>query len=179
MLRTRARTVLTLKDSQASHTGHEPVPPIIPPEDRLPRQRVPLKVWIGLFIAVGLDGPVQLVWKALMMKYGDPARGPHLIDVFHEFRWFTHQARTWLLLGLFICQFIDWMWVLGNADLSYAQPFTALSYVVVSTCAAIFFHEHLSTMRIAGILLILIGVMLVGGTEHRTTRPTPAGGEQP
>jgi drug/metabolite transporter (DMT)-like permease len=130
-----------------------------------------LRVWLGLLIAVGLDVPVQLIWKALMLKYGDPARGPHLIDMLHQIRWFSHQSRTWILLGLFLCQFLNWMWVLGNADLSYAQPFTALSYVAVSTCAAIFFHEHLSPLRIFGIALILLGVILVGATEHRTTPP--------
>jgi drug/metabolite transporter (DMT)-like permease len=138
--------------------------------------RVPLNVWTGLFIAVVLDVPVQLMWKALMLKYGDASRGPRLLDLFHQFRWFVHQARTWALLGLFLCQFLNWMWVLGNADLSYAQPFTALSYVAVSGCAAIFFHEHLSPLRIAGIALILVGVVLVGGSEHRTTEPTLPGG---
>lgn len=137
-----------------------------------------LRVWLGLLIAVALDVPVQLMWKALMLKYGDPARGPHLLDAFHQFRWFSHQTRTWALLGLFLCQFLNWMWVLGNADLSYAQPFTALSYVAVSACAAIFFHEHLSPLRILGITLILLGVVLVGATQHRTTRlpTTPTGG---
>jgi len=168
---------LTLEDSQASRTGHEPVPRLaILNEDRLPHQRVPLKVWTGLFIAVALDVPVQLMWKALMMKYGEPSRAPRTHDLLHQVQWFAHQARTWALLGLFLCQFLNWMWVLGNADLSYAQPFTALSYVAVSGCAAIFFHEHLSALRIAGIALILFGVMLVGGSEHRTTAPTLSGG---
>jgi drug/metabolite transporter (DMT)-like permease len=143
---------------------------------RAAASRVPVKVWAGLLIAVLLDVPVQLMWKALMMKYGDGGRGPRLVDFVHQFRWFAHQARTWALLGLFLCQFLNWMWVLGNADLSYAQPFTALSYVAVSACAAIFFHEHLSPLRIFGIALILFGVMLVGATEHRTTELRAAGG---
>ena len=129
--------------------------------------RTPKRVWIGLAIAVVLDAPVQLIWKALMLKYGDPLRGPHGI-AYHHARWFVHQARTWILLSLFGCQFLDWIWVLGNTDLSFAQPFTALSYVVVSSCAVIYFHEHLSVYRIIGIGLILIGVILVGSSEHRT-----------
>jgi drug/metabolite transporter (DMT)-like permease len=131
--------------------------------------RTPLKVWIGLALAVALDVPVQLLWKALMLKYGDAAHGPRLIDLFHQFRWFAHQSRTWVLLGFFLCQFVNWMWVLGNADLSYAQPFTALSYVAVSGCAAFYFHEHLSPLRITGIALILLGVIFVGSSLHRTT----------
>jgi drug/metabolite transporter (DMT)-like permease len=129
--------------------------------------RTPLRVWVGLAIAVVLDAPVQLMWKALMLKYRDPMHGP-VGAIWHQARWFTHQTRSWGLLILFACQFFDWIWVLGNADLSFAQPFTALSYVVVSTCAVIFFHEHLGPMRIIGIAAILIGVILVGSTDHRT-----------
>lgn len=135
--------------------------------------RVPAAVWAGLTLAVALDVPVQLLWKALMLKYASPLRGPvHGLDsaaLLHQARWFLHQTRTWAMLALFVGQFFNWIWVLGNADLSYAQPFTALAYVLVSGCAAIFFHEHVSPLRMAGIGLILGGVLLVGSSPHRTT----------
>ena len=129
----------------------------------------PRRVWAGLAIAVLLDIPVQLTWKALMTKFGAPHRGPGNVHAVRVFRWFFWQLRTWELLSLFLCQFLNWLWVLGNADLSFAQPFTALSFVAVSGCAAFYFHEHISLLRAVGIGLILIGVVLVGGTEHRTT----------
>ena len=141
-----------------------------PPSQVQAHPHTPLRVWIGLAIAVILDAPVQLMWKALMLKYRDPLRMPHG-DLLHQAQWFTHQTRSWGLLALFACQFFDWIWVLGNADLSFAQPFTALSYVVVSSCAVIFFHEHLSPARIIGIGLILIGVVLVGSSDYKTTDP--------
>jgi drug/metabolite transporter (DMT)-like permease len=87
------------------------------------------------------------------------------------------QLRTWGLLLLFLGQFLNWMWVLSNADLSFAQPFTALSYVVISICAVVFFHEHLSLLRILGIAVIFTGVILVGSSEHRTTEPISSTGE--
>jgi len=138
--------------------------------------RPPVKVWIGLAAAVLLDVPAQLIWKALMIKFGDPSRGPHHATMLHQLRWLIHQPRSLALLGLFLCQFLNWMWVLGNADLSYAQPFTALSYVAVSACAAYYFHEHLSPLRIAGIALILFGVLIVGSSQHRTTPLHPIAG---
>jgi multidrug transporter EmrE-like cation transporter len=162
-----------------------------------PAARTPLCVWVGLGIAVILDVPVQLIWKALMIKFRDPERGPHLHPTGHlethladlsldqmfqhhhygivfyflwrQARWFFRELRTWLLLVLFGCQFFDWIWVLGNADLSFAQPFTALSYVIVSACAVLFFHEHLTPLRMLGIAAILAGVLLVGSSEHKTT----------
>ncbi len=126
------------------------------PEPRPARRRTPLRVWVGLFIAVALDAPVQLIWKALMIKYGDPARAPRetftpdLLGAWHQVRWFAREVRTYGLFMLFACQFLDWIYVLGNADLSFAQPFTALSYVVVSGCAVAFFHEHLTRAAGAG-----------------------------
>ena len=140
----------------------------------LPPRRTPLKVWVGLFIAVALDAPVQLIWKALMIKYADPARAPRelftpdLIGAWHQVRWFGREVRTYGLFALFAAQFLDWIYVLGNADLSFAQPFTALSYVVVSGCAVIFFHEHLTVLRVLGIAAILAGVALVGSSESKT-----------
>jgi drug/metabolite transporter (DMT)-like permease len=155
---------------------------------RKPAARTPLRVWVGLAIAVALDVPVQLLWKALMIKYRDPIRGPHghadhsigwflahhhwgmlAVFVWGQIRFFLRQLRTWGLLSLFACQFFDWIWVLGNADLSFAQPFTALSYVAVSTCAVLFFKETISPLRLLGITAILAGVILVGSSEHKTT----------
>lgn len=141
-------------------------------------RKTPARVWIGLTIAVLLDIPVQLVWKALMIKFGAPGRGPHDMHLHRVIKWFIGQPRTWELLLYFLCQFLNWIWVLGNADLSFAQPFTALSFVAVSGCAGIYFHEHIGPLRWFGIGLILIGVMLVGGTEHRTT-PLKANNETP
>jgi multidrug transporter EmrE-like cation transporter len=138
-----------------------------------PPRPTPWRLWLGLFAAVALDAPVQLIWKALMIKYGDPARAPHqlfthdLAGAWHQARWFLREVRTYVLFVLFGCQFLDWLYVLGNADLSFAQPFTALSYVAVSGCAVAYFHEHLTPLRVVGIALILAGVALVGSSESR------------
>ena len=142
------------------------------------RRRTPARVWVGLAIAVLLDAPVQLIWKALMVKYGDPARAPRqlfthdLLGTWHQVRWFGREVRTYGLFALFACQFLDWLWVLGNADLSFAQPFTALSYVAVSGCAVAFFHERLTVLRVMGIGCILAGVALVGSSDA-TSDATP------
>ena len=149
-----------------------------PPDLAPPARRTPLRVWVGLFLAVALDAPVQLIWKALMIKYGDPGRAPRetftpdLLGAWHQVRWFTREVRTYGLFLLFACQFLDWIYVLGNADLSFAQPFTALSYVVVSGCAVAFLGEHLTAFRVLGIALILAGVALVGSSD--ATAPEPA-----
>ena len=128
----------------------------------------PAKVWLGLLFAVLLDGPCQLMWKALILKFGAASHGVDPLSIVH---WFLQQPRFWALIGCFLVQFVNWMWVLSNADLSFAQPFTALSYVAVSGCAAFYFHEHVGPLRIVGICLVLIGVIFVASSPHRTTPP--------
>jgi drug/metabolite transporter (DMT)-like permease len=108
------------------------------------------------------------MWKAMMLKYGNASHG---IDPVSTIRWFLQQPRLWILIGCFAVQFVNWMWVLSNADLSFAQPFTALSYVAVSGCAAFYFHEHIGPLRIVGIGLVLVGVIFVASSPHRTTQP--------
>jgi drug/metabolite transporter (DMT)-like permease len=144
------------------------VTPSSPPTTATHRSGTPAKVWLGLFIAVILDGPAQLMWKALMLKYGGASHGVDPISIVH---WFLQQPRFWAMIACFTVQFVNWMWVLSNTDLSFAQPFTALSYVAVSGCAAFYFHEHIGPLRIVGIGLVLIGVFFVASSPHRTTRP--------
>jgi drug/metabolite transporter (DMT)-like permease len=74
----------------------------------------------------------------------------------------------YLLLILFAAQFFCWILLLAKADLSYAQPITALSFISVAACSKIFFGEHVSLTRMAGIAMILVGVWFICGTDHHT-----------
>jgi drug/metabolite transporter (DMT)-like permease len=65
-------------------------------------------------------------------------------------------------------QFVCWILLLSRADLSYAQPITALSFVSVAVCSVVFFGEKVGVMRLAGIAMILVGVWFISNTNHRT-----------
>ncbi len=131
---------------------------------QIPGKRVPAAVWLGLTIAVMLDAPMQLLWKSLVAHQAALGANSMLGCAASV----IEQPRLWILLLLFAAQFFNWMRVLSLADLSFAQPFTALSYFTVSGGAAWIFHEHLTIFRIVGIGLILGGVALVGSTPHKT-----------
>jgi drug/metabolite transporter (DMT)-like permease len=49
-------------------------------------------------------------------------------------------------------------------DLSVAQPIFALIFVLIPLAAALFLGEHLPLLRIAGLVLIFVGVVLVAQT---------------
>ncbi len=76
----------------------------------------------------------------------------------------------WVALGvgLLIVWLLSQMTLLSWADLSYVLPVTSVGYVLAALSGRFFLHEDISSMRWAGILLIMIGVMIVGRTSPRT-----------
>ena len=94
------------------------------------RKRLPTAVWLGLTLVVILDTPMQLIWKSLMTHHAGSG-----FTLLSETERLIKQPLFWTLLLLFGLQFLNWMWVLGEADLSFAQPFTALSYLTISSGA--------------------------------------------
>jgi len=70
-----------------------------------------------------------------------------------------------LMLGFMVCH----MLVLSWADYSFVMPFSAIAYALVPLLAYLFLHEQVSTARWMGIVLIVLGVVLINRTPHRTT----------
>ena len=66
------------------------------------------------------------------------------------------------------CQFFNWLMILGDADLSYAQPVTSLSYVSVFFLSVLYLKEAADLLQIAGIIFVLVGVWFISQTEHLT-----------
>ena len=76
----------------------------------------------------------------------------------------------------FAAQLLNWMRVLSRADLSFAQPFTALSTITVLAVSVLSLHERLSLFKIIVIGLVLLGVYFISRTPHRTGN---AAGDRP
>ncbi|MBS1877626.1 MAG: EamA family transporter [Acidobacteria bacterium] len=79
-------------------------------------------------------------------------------------------ARNWrLALGVFFFCFSSIFFVLGlkEGELSVLYPMVSLGYVWTLLWSRIFFGERLTMTKLAGLALILIGVLMVGlGTER-------------
>jgi drug/metabolite transporter (DMT)-like permease len=127
--------------------------------------KAPLGVWLGLAFAVCIDTVVQLVWsRAATDALGEGTMATLLGMLSHPL--------FYAMLGLYAMQFINWMIVLSKADLSFAQPITACSYVLTAAGSAYFLADRVTPLRMAGIALILIGVWLISGTTHHTGAPS-------
>jgi drug/metabolite transporter (DMT)-like permease len=126
--------------------------------------KIPRSVVVGLILAIALDTVIQIAWK--LAASGLPADAPALATA-REALSNRYFYLAMLALG---AQLYNWTRVLARADLSFAQPFTALSYVTVLTLSSRFLHEGLSPFKILGVGLIFLGVFFISRTPSATTR---------
>ncbi|MDQ6732711.1 MAG: EamA family transporter [Nitrospirota bacterium] len=130
-------------------------------------------VWLGLTVTIAMDTMAQLCWKYAVEQV------PDTIGLWETVAYILPQPFFQAALLLFFLQFFNWMIVLANADLSYAQPITALSYVTVSGASMMLFNERLSPLRLIGLALIMLGVWFISRSSHRTAGVVPGRGEAP
>ncbi len=73
----------------------------------------------------------------------------------------------WVGLGVAVygLEFVLWFAALSRAPLSFAFPVAALSYVGVVLASRFVLHERVSLRRWLGTAAIVIGVVLVCGTQ--------------
>lgn len=64
-------------------------------------------------------------------------------------------------LALYAGGTIFWLAALSRVDLSFAYPFASLSYIIMLLASWQLFNESISLMRLAGTLVIGIGVFLI------------------
>ena len=66
-------------------------------------------------------------------------------------------------LGFIMTVLMWWIWlmVLASLKLSVAIPLSSIHYLIIFTAAHFILKEHIDKTRLAGALLILVGVILV------------------
>jgi len=117
-----------------------------------------LRLAAGLALAVLLDTVIQLAWK---QAAGGALGGPGLVRPLGAVLtsgWFA------VAMVAFAAQLWNWLRVLAQADLSFAQPITALSYVSVLGCSVLLLHEQVSLRQGLGVGSILVGVWFISRT---------------
>jgi drug/metabolite transporter (DMT)-like permease len=64
-------------------------------------------------------------------------------------------------LAIYVGGTLFWLMALSRVDLSFAYPFASLSYLVLLFASWRLFNEDLSTLRVLGTMVILVGVFLI------------------
>jgi len=78
----------------------------------------------------------------------------------------------WLGIIVQVLNFFVWIVILYKVDLSIAMPVGSTSYIFIPLVAALFLHEHVSLVRWAGIVLIILGIHFVS----QSRKPAEEGG---
>ena len=126
--------------------------------------RFPLKLVFGLAVAIALDTALQLVWKTGVADMPDTSSLRELAVAV------VRRPIFILVVVLMAAQLVNWLKVLDHADLSYAKPFTSLSYITVCVLSVVVLGEHIAPLQIVGIAIVIAGVWCVSQTGHATLR---------
>jgi drug/metabolite transporter (DMT)-like permease len=127
--------------------------------------RFPFRLAIGLAVAIALDTGLQLVWKTGVADLPDTSSWRELAVA-------VARHPIFILVVVFMAaQLVNWLKVLDHADLSYAKPFTSLSYVTVCVLSVFLLGEHIAPLQILGIAIVVAGVWCVSQTGRATIAP--------
>ncbi|RLG11442.1 transporter [Candidatus Pacearchaeota archaeon] len=99
----------------------------------------------------------------LFMKKGMVNTGEINIRELFSLKLLSVLFEKYVFIGLvaYVIGTMLWLVVLSKADLSYAYPILATSYIFIAILSWRFFGEFLSLYRMLGIMLIMIGVILL------------------
>jgi len=75
----------------------------------------------------------------------------------------TTATNLWILGGmiLHVGALIVWLWALSRVEITFAYPFLALGYVLVSLMAWFWLGETITPARMTGMLIIIIGLIVL------------------
>lgn len=111
---------------------------------------------VSLWLAnVVVDTTGQLAFKAAAT---DPGAGEGLA------RWRHMAGRPWLWLGIgcYVLEFLVWIAFLSLVPLSEGVLLGSINIVAIMIAGRILFAERLTGLRVAGMLLVSLGVAIVG-----------------
>ena len=130
--------------------------------------RFPVRLLIGLAVAIVLDTALQLVWKTGV------AAIPETSSLWETIVAVARAPIFLVVAALMAAQLVNWLKVLDHADLSYAKPFTSLGYVTVCVLSVLWLEERIAPLQIVGILVVVAGVFCVSMTPRTTLGPGAA-----
>jgi drug/metabolite transporter (DMT)-like permease len=86
--------------------------------------------------------------------------------------WFTNKD---ILFGLLLetIFFVLLQYLLGQRDVSFVWPLTAISFVMTTLAAQFLLHERVDAMRWSGVALIMLGAAFISYSEHTKEKAAP------
>lgn len=113
-----------------------------------------MSILLAIFVCVFIIVSGQLLLKTGVGKPFHKSIPLELIRIF--------TSRNVILgFSLYIFSALLWLWILQNADLSYAYPMLSLAYVLVILSSKFILKEHIPLIRWIGVIVICLGIILI------------------
>lgn len=125
------------------------------------QNQISLRLALGLALAILLDTAVQTLWKRASERL-------LRVDLVHAPQALLGTPLFFVVAILMAAQMLNWLKTLDHADVSFALPITALSYLSVAIVSAVWLAEPLTIGRLLGMALVLAGVIFVSRSEPNT-----------
>lgn len=113
-------------------------------------------LYIALTIALTVYGQIVIKWQVLKAGALPEALPDKIAFLFNLLLnpWVVSAFAAALLASVF------WMAAMTKLQLSHAYPFMSLAFVLVLMASGLFFNEPVTPLKIAGILLIILGIIV-------------------
>lgn len=113
--------------------------------------------YILLSIIPGVISELIIKWKMsnIMFHASDT-----IYDKFSTAFFMLFDPYILIALTLLLFAGLAWMIVMTKFDISYAYPFTILSFVLILIFSAFLFHEPITWQKIVGLLFIATGIII-------------------
>ena len=121
---------------------------------------MPLGLVFRLALAIFLDTAVHIVWKLAVLQLPNPSSVAAAVEAA------AREPLFLLVAALFVWQLVNWLRVLESCDLSYSQPITALSLILVLVLSALYLGESVDALKVLGIGFVFAGVWFISRTDH-------------
>lgn len=111
--------------------------------------------------SVFLNCCAQLLMRIGMLRIGTLSFKTILPNLYSMFT----SLYLWLAILCFLGSIVFWFIVLSRLPLSFAYPWQSLGIVITSILGFFILRESLDFYKIAGILLIIIGIFIISNSK--------------
>ncbi len=112
--------------------------------------------YIFMTILLTVFGQITIKWQVLKVGSLPEDTTAKIIFMLHLL------LNPWIISALaaaFLASFF-WMAAMTKLQLSHAYPFMGLTFVLVLLASGLFFHEPISTLKVLGVALIVLGLVV-------------------
>jgi len=115
-------------------------------------------LYLLMAICLGVASQLIVKWKMSAFSFDDYETWQEKFMLA-----FSMLINPYIIIALLLTLLsgVTWMIAMTKFEISYAYPFTLLGLVLVTIFSILFFNESINVFKIAGIIIICIGMVVV------------------